>query len=95
MVLEKEIYGRRRSGREPGRWASSRPVSESPTSGGGVACVGSSETAVGALGWLMEFCPVIIEPSARPAEMWCVKLLTTAGSTAVRASSTRPMTPRR
>lgn len=26
-VLEKVMFGRRRSGREPGRWASSRPVS--------------------------------------------------------------------
>ena len=74
-IFEKEMCGRRRLGREPGRWASSRPVSESPVSIDGVFWEGSSAAtegaqAVGALGWLMAFCPVMVVPSARPAEMW-------------------------
>lgn len=89
-VLENVIWGRRRSGREPGRCASSRPVSESGGRPGrsmvGMMVAEESEglpeeaevedgewegfcSAVGALGWLMAFWPVMTVPSARPAEM--------------------------
>lgn len=41
----------------------------------------SSGSAVGAEGWLMLTWPVMVLPSARPAEMWCVKLELMAGRT--------------
>ena len=59
------------------------------------ATEGDSGNAVGALGWLMAFWPVMTEPSSRPAEMWWVKLETMAGRTAVRDSLTPPMMARR
>ena len=34
-------------------------------------------------GWEMEFWPVMVEPLARPTEMWCVKLVLIAGRTEV------------
>ncbi len=40
----------------------------------------SSGSDVGADGCEMEFWPVICVPSARPAEMWCVKLVLMTGS---------------
>lgn len=51
--------------------------------------------AVGSLGWLMAFWPVIVEPSARPADMWWEKLEMMAGRTAVLDSSTPPIRARR
>lgn len=76
------MLGRRRWGSEPGRCASSRPGSGLKELSGGTAhweFEASAEEsvledgtvcrAVGALGWLMAFWPVITVPSARPAEM--------------------------
>lgn len=47
--------------------------------------------AVGSLGWLIAFWPVMAVPSARPAEMWWEKLLMMEGRTAVLDSSTLPI----
>ena len=61
VVFEKEMLGVRRVGREPGRVASS--IVE--------GIVGwSLFRAVGSLGWLIAFWPVMTVPFARLAEMW-------------------------
>lgn len=66
MVLEKAIWVLRRTGRESGGLASSMPEA-SVAEGDSSPLRGCS--AVGALGWLMAFWPVMVVPSARPAEM--------------------------
>ena len=96
VVFEKMMLGERRVGREPGRVASSIVGL-----GGGrggivvvVVIVGWSlftRAAVGSLGWLIAFWPVMIEPFARPAEMWWEKLEMMEGRTAVLDSSTLPI----
>ncbi len=91
VVFEKAMLGVRRVGREPGRVASSIV---GLVGGGGI--VGwSLFRAVGSLGWLIAFWPVMTVPSARPAEIWCEKLLTMEGRTAVFDSSTPPIMARR
>lgn len=71
------MKGLRREGREPGRFASST-LSDSSVSvrrrdgeGGSWPCdCGLSvDSALGALGWLMAFWPVMTVPFVRPAEM--------------------------
>ncbi len=93
-ALEKVMLGWRRVGREPGRLASSIVVSVLCGTSAGCSAIPSFR-AVGWLGWLMAFWPVIVEPSARPADMWWEKLLMMAGRTAVLDSSTPPMMARR
>ncbi len=66
VVLEKAIWGSRRTGRESGGLASSMP--EASVVKGGSSPLGGC-SAVGAPGWLMAFWPVMVVPSARPAEM--------------------------
>ena len=92
--LEKAMLGWRRVERDPGRLASSIVVSALTEISAGCSAL-RSFNAVGWLGWLIAFWPVMIVPSARPAEMWWEKLLMMAGRTAVLDSSTPPMMARR
>ena len=97
-TLQKAMLGWRRVGSEPGSVASSIVVSMPSVVGDDGWFVSSRLEllrAVGALGWLIAFWPVIVLPSARPAEMWWEKLLMMAGRTAVFDSSTPPMMARR
>ena len=95
-VFEKMRLGVRRVGREPGRVASSIV---GLGGGGGIVVVDGwwwlLLRAVGSLGWLIAFWPVMTVLSARPAEMWWEKLLMMEGRTAVLDSSTPPIMARR
>lgn len=95
VVFEKMMLGERRVGREPGRVASSIV---GLLGGGGIVVVGWSllvTKAVGSLGWLIAFWPVMTVPFARPAEMWWEKFEMMEGRTAVLDSSTLPIMARR
>lgn len=87
VVFEKEMLGVRRVAREPGKVASSIVG----LVGGGGMEGWSLFRAVGSLGWLIAFWPVMTVPFARPAEMWCEKLEMMEGRTAVFDSSTPPI----
>lgn len=95
VVFEKEMLGVRRVGREPGRVASS--IVGLGGGRGGIVFGGSVLLlrAVGSLGWLIAFWPVMMVPFAKPAEMWWEKLLMMEGRTAVLDSSTPPIMARR